>query len=598
MKKILPLIAGLFCVASSFASTGITDTVISGHWTTAGSPYVVYNSFTIPFDSTLVIDPGVQVLFQGHYKIDVYGTINAAGTAAAPISFTMQDTTGWYLDPATSSNGGWAGINFQVTFPTPDTSVLDHCNFSYLKNSDFYITGSLHITNCNFSENSGYGAAIIDFYPVDTAAILEVANCTIFNSKFNAGMLISCVYGHSYIHNNSIHDNDLARGDVLVLNQTDAHVYNNDIYNNGQVSDSGTAYIIITDAISGVFTGNKIYKNICYEQGAVYFIDSKIDFNANYVCNNQALLYSSTSTCPDVEGGGAIKIASNDSMHTAINIVRNNIIANNYGAADGGAIFILGANVDIFNNDIVNNSSHGSGGISIAQAPVLGTTRKVRIINNLFLNNVSTTYYTSSPDVYSIQCDTVLFEHNWIQRAFCQDFWTDGLTAGYLIGDTTTNIIGTSPSLVAPTLTASPTESALTADFHLFAPSFCINQGDNSIIGAGDMDYAGNARIWNGTVDIGAYEYGSHPLSVAPVKSAMQQQIVVYPNPATSSITINTPEARGTITIMDISGKILLTKEVCNTTTLVDISTISRGLYFVSWKNNGTTVATKKLIVE
>ena len=49
---------------------------------------------------------------------------------------------------------------------------------------------------------------------------------------------------------------------------------------------------------------------------------------------------------------------------------------------------------------------------------------------------------------------------------------------------------------------------AANGDYRLSAESPCIDAGDNSYV-TGDTDLAGNARIANGTVDIGCYEYGA-----------------------------------------------------------------------------------------
>ena len=51
---------------------------------------------------------------------------------------------------------------------------------------------------------------------------------------------------------------------------------------------------------------------------------------------------------------------------------------------------------------------------------------------------------------------------------------------------------------------------AANGDYRLAAGSPCIDAGDNSYV-TGDKDLAGNARIANGTVDIGCYEYGATP---------------------------------------------------------------------------------------
>ncbi len=68
----------------------------------------------------------------------------------------------------------------------------------------------------------------------------------------------------------------------------------------------------------------------------------------------------------------------------------------------------------------------------------------------------------------------------------------------------------------------------LTYDHKLSSSSPCIDAGDNSYV-TGDKDLAGNARIANGRVDIGCYEYGA----------------VVPPTPATHTVTFDMNGADG-----------------------------------------------------
>lgn len=63
---------------------------------------------------------------------------------------------------------------------------------------------------------------------------------------------------------------------------------------------------------------------------------------------------------------------------------------------------------------------------------------------------------------------------------------------------------------------------AANGDYRLAAGSPCIDAGDNSYV-TGDKDLAGNARIANGTVDIGCYEYGS-----APAGGSLTDGLVAY----------------------------------------------------------------------
>ena len=53
------------------------------------SPYYIQGDITIPNDSTLTIEAGVLVEFQGHYALNVQGQLLAIGTDTNIITFTV-----------------------------------------------------------------------------------------------------------------------------------------------------------------------------------------------------------------------------------------------------------------------------------------------------------------------------------------------------------------------------------------------------------------------------------------------------------------------------------------------------------------------------
>ena len=77
-------------------TTNIEAGNVSGTWTKANSPYYINGEITIPNDSTLTIEPGVEVIFTGHYKFNVQGRLLAIGTETDTIVFTINDTTGFH----------------------------------------------------------------------------------------------------------------------------------------------------------------------------------------------------------------------------------------------------------------------------------------------------------------------------------------------------------------------------------------------------------------------------------------------------------------------------------------------------------------------
>jgi hypothetical protein len=119
---------------------------VSGIWTKTDSLYLINGNITVPDDSTLVIEPGVTVEFQGHYALEVQGRLLAVGTENDTILFTVNDTTGF--GDADTTLGGWFGIRFTDTPQTNDSSRIAYCRLQYGKAvADFWhlnAGGALH----------------------------------------------------------------------------------------------------------------------------------------------------------------------------------------------------------------------------------------------------------------------------------------------------------------------------------------------------------------------------------------------------------------------------------------------------------------------
>ena len=77
------------------------------------------------------------------------------------------------------------------------------------------------------------------------------------------------------------------------------------------------------------------------------------------------------------------------------------------------------------------------------------------------------------------------------------------------------------------------------------------------------------------------------------------QKVKCYPNPAQSTFTINTTTVNGTatITVLDITGKEVLTANAKGgMETALDVSSLRNGIYFVNIAVNGTTAVQKLTI--
>jgi len=508
MKNLINLLILISLSLSSNASTSITTTSVSGHWTLVGSPYLVYNNIQVNSSQSLKIDPGVQVIFQGSYGLIVNGILSAVGTASQPINFTVNDTTGWSTD-STSTTGGWHGIVFQPYSGTTDTSSFQYCNVSYTKfdsldyfstyNRALYVYRPLPIKNCNFFKNKSNPKVSIDLF--EFRAPCEVSGCNFYQNVVYLNSLIF-FYFPTYCHNNKFYYNRMG-GSVINAYCSNFIFENNELNNNVQIANLGASGSIAIHCNHGIVKGNIIHNNTNYADAAIACTGGFVSIDGNNICNNQHV----SSACGINDGGGGLNLICEGGIpDSTLYTVNNNVIANNYSAMHGGGININNVRAIITNNQIINNKSFDGGGIYFFLAD---TSSYLVVKNNILLGNETIPYSSLTyPNIsgFSAAGNHIEYDHNWSLHS-TQFEMTD--IEGYFIlsGDTTTNVVGISPGLIAPTLTADVSESAVNANFGLLPTSPCINKGDTAGVYLDSFDFAGNPRIAGGKIDIGAYEF-------------------------------------------------------------------------------------------
>ncbi len=131
MKKILPTLLCLLVALPAFtqkSSISVSGNV-SGTWD-VDTVYVL-DDIDVEMGDSLKILPGVYVEFTGPYSFYVRGHVRFQGEAGNRIRFSIADTIGFSNDSLPV--GGWNGIQFFYNNYTPDSSVIDYCEFSYGK---------------------------------------------------------------------------------------------------------------------------------------------------------------------------------------------------------------------------------------------------------------------------------------------------------------------------------------------------------------------------------------------------------------------------------------------------------------------------------
>ena len=586
MKRLLYTTLLLLSAMGVFASTTIVTPTICGHWTTSGSPYLIANNIDIPVDSTLTIDPGVEVIFQGLYHLRVHGQLIAAGTVATPILFHAQDTTGWYDD--LSPLGGWHGIFFDpYTSSAPDHTVFEHCILSDMKyggvagvspSAEIESYRTLVIKSCEFFHNqmTGMNGQCVILATMQSG-LFTLEDCDIHDNFAYMGVIYTNNYpsGHSVFKGNKVHNNIAL--DMLFTTQGQVDVIDNDFYDNHNTGSGGTTVFITTNAV-GTVSGNKIHHNSSTHIGPLFCVSSIMDIKNNLICNNTCTL----GWCHFTDGGGGMMLQSGTFK------VHNNIIANNYTNYTGGGVKVYESDAWIANNTIVNNSSGDSG----AAIHVANVSKDVFIKNNIISNNVSEISNTE-PSIYFVWSRNVTIDNNFTNRALSSEMHH---SIGTIVGSTTHNIVNTDPLLLAPTTLASITVDATVADFSLKPTSPCINAGDTALAVCDANDYIGTSRIKGSSIDIGAYEYGRENTAVGAYGYSISG-ISIFPNPCTGNFFIDLTEAAGNIQVVDILNKTIFTKDVVSKTTAVALQNAPTGIYFVIW-TNGTERKVEKMIVE
>ncbi|RLB61000.1 MAG: hypothetical protein DRH08_14525 [Deltaproteobacteria bacterium] len=175
MKRLILLLLLVPCIA--YSQTNVSGDQ-SGTWISSNSPYRVTGHVTVPVGQTLNIEAGVEVNFQGHYKFNVLGDLQAIGTRDSMIVLTT-DT------PAT----GWGGIRVD----TSDIIKLSFCRIEHGFATGEYpdlhggamalMSSNATVENCIFADNetdtNGMGGAI---YAINTTTT-SFTNCTFIRNN-------------------------------------------------------------------------------------------------------------------------------------------------------------------------------------------------------------------------------------------------------------------------------------------------------------------------------------------------------------------------------------------------------------------------------
>lgn len=500
-----------------------------------------------------------------------------AGTYIEQINIPVSGSSAGGYITLTNYSGGAAIISGNGTTAT----LLTISNQSYIR------VQGLEFYNC-IGNNS------IGIYIDGVTSNIQILNNTIHhiywnasvnavpNSNENAQPFIT--YGDSIkpvqnitIDNNQFYDNATGFSETCTLdgNVTNFSISYNQVHNNQNIGidiagNYGTcANPALDHARNGIVKGNTVWKcHSVYDSSAAgIYVDggenTVVEQNKSY--NNDWGIEVGCEIPGDTTAG--IK-------------VRDNIIYRNGGGLQVGGYDGPVNTGRVINSEITNNTLYANDTMQVGNGELsLSYSENCTFNNNIF--------YATGGSIISAgwnsgNSKTLQFDYNRYYSKvddstianFSYGTYSYNSFASYKTGSGfDTHSIFKDPGL---TDTA---QSAL--NFNLLPASSCINQGTPSYpTDTSEHDFNGNTRIVSGRIDIGAIEYQG-PNGIDNIGNEVE--MLVYPNPATSIITIsvNNNADKNSVRLIDIYGRVVLEYLPFSKTIQMNISSLPAGVYIV-----------------
>ena len=318
MKRLLLLLIclGLAGFKSTQADVIYVSGDVSGTW--SADTVLVTGEVRVPPDSTLIIEPGVSVLFQVYCKfiVDTNATLLAVGTETDSILFDE-----FYPDTS------WHGIRF---LGASDSSQLAYCHLTH---------GS---ATGGYSDN--HGGAI---YCSNSSPTIS-RNTISSNSANYDGGGIYCYSSSPFIRSNTISGNSADGGGGIYC-----YYYSNPTISNNTICENTASYSgggIKCNLVSNpIISGNTISGNSAYYGGGIHcYYYSNPTISNNTICENTAS-----------DRGGGIYC----NWESTNPIISGNTISSNSANYGGGIYCYYYSNPSISGNTISGNSADNGGGI-------------------------------------------------------------------------------------------------------------------------------------------------------------------------------------------------------------------------------------------
>lgn len=351
--------------------------------------------------------------------------------------------------------------------------------------------------------------------------------------------VIDCMYGgRGFILNSDQTNEDIIDG--FTIRNGWAITVSPILTGGGAILCDGTSPQIINCVLTHNIAGDSVNStlNSYYaDGGAIDCINSSAPIIKNNIITNNFANHT----------GGGIHFGENSSGIVESNIIDKN---KNYGCYGGGGIaLVLLSNPRIINNQITNNTSryyavggYGGGIICMNSDPFIvnNTIANNSTLNDGLLGQGGGIRIRGLPSPIIKNC--IIWNNEAQDSLENLDFQYPQYTLDISYSNIGGGIYGINTTLPSTILNSDPNFlDPMNGNYQLGSGSPCIDMGipDTTGLNLPDYDLAGNPRLTNRRVDIGAFEYnpGSDITDISAVKISYRLE-QNYPNPFNPTTTL------------------------------------------------------------
>lgn len=421
-------------------------------------------------------------------------------------------------------------------------------------------------------------------------------------------------------------ETDLSDRDLSLTHTTNATILSGDLLGNDVVVHyNNTTRADNSKHVVEVASNNLEINGLTIQDGHADALSGSDRFGAGiYVSNLLTDLTIKNSAIKNnvALSGAGISISSNDASNIVIDacIIDNNL-ANvaaglDYHMSSSNEVMTISITNSLFTNNVTDDDAvttrKGSGAAALRlRAYFSGVILNATVVNNTFANNSSLGDVGSSVagnfpimDISSNQgslgdvtiANNILWGNvtnsSQVAKAIGKSHISSNplnATGVQIKVENNTDEDNFSTFASMPTNTSSA-DPSFDSSFQLTSGSPAINTGNNTFITT-TSDLIGNQRIFNTTVDRGAYEFGSPSLGVEDSNIALED-FKLYPNPVRNILNIQLEEHLEKVEVFSIQGQ----KVLENTNSNVNVSKLSSGMYLLKVYTKEGKVGVKRFI--